>query len=370
MKRSRCSRKLLGFTLVELLVVIAIIGILIALLLPAVQAAREAARRSQCTNNLKQLGLALHNYHDVYGVFPAFNSGTTCPWDSSNHYRCNYGYMAAWVPLLPFYEQTARWQQVTSTLTVGSITYPPFGPYAYEDYGRGWPPIQGQIALLLCPSDGASRQLPAPNRQGFTNYHLSFGDKIYNNYLATNPRSPFGRLVWKGFQDITDGSSNTIAASEGLVGAVANRHRMVKGGTAAAQTGLSQNPAICYTRVDPNNRSMLTGTVWGYRGRYWAEGHAHVQGITTVLPPNGPSCACGESQWCYWGVYPPNSNHPGGVNVLMCDGSVRFVSETIDTGDISAPEPDGIAGFTRMDSPYGVWGRLGSMAGGEAVQSF
>ncbi|GIW99593.1 MAG: prepilin-type N-terminal cleavage/methylation domain-containing protein [Pirellulaceae bacterium] len=375
MRISECSTtphvgRRTAFTLVELLVVIAIIGILVGLLLPAVQAAREAARRIQCTNNMKQLGLALHNYHSAFQVFCAFNAGTTgCAWP--NHYQCNYGYMSGWVALLPYVEETARYNMASAPLTIGSQYYPAFGPYAYEDYGRGWTPIQGQVGLLLCPSDGAAHQLPAATRQGFTNYHLSFGDKIYQNYLATNPRSPFGRLVWKGFRDITDGSSHTLAASESLVGAVADRQRFVRGGVAAMQSGLSQSPIVCYTRVDANDRNILTGTVWSTRGRYWAEGHGHVQGITTVLPPNAPSCACGEATYCYWGVFPPNSNHSTGVNAVMCDGSVRFISDMIDTGDLSAPEPQGINGFSQQKSPYGVWGALGSMSGGEpAVNEF
>ena len=123
-----------GFTLVELLVVIAIIGILIALLLPAVQAAREAARRSQCSNNLKQIGLALHNYHDTYGVFCAACTGTTSPW--GDHYQSTYSYMTGWVSLLPYLEQGPLYDQFTSPQTYNGQSYNPFGPYAYEDTPR------------------------------------------------------------------------------------------------------------------------------------------------------------------------------------------------------------------------------------------
>ena len=174
----------------------------------------------------------------------------------------------------------------------------------------------------------------------------------------------FGRITHQGIQDIMDGTSNTLAVSEALLGR--DRARLVKGGTAAALSGMSQSPIICYSRVDPNDQSRLTGTVWGYRGRYWGEGHGHVAGVTTVIPPNGPACACGEAQYCYWGIYPPNSNHPGGVNALMADGSCRFISETIDTGNLSATEPE-VAGLRQ--SPYGVWGALGSRNGGESVSS-
>jgi len=354
-----------GFTLVELLVVIAIIGILIALLLPAVQAAREAARRAQCTNNLKQVGLALHNYHDTYRVFCAGCTGTTgVSW--GNHYDTNYAYMTGWVSLLPYYEQTALWDQFSSPGTYNGRTYPAFGPYAYHGTGRGYTPLQQQVPGLLCPSDGPAHDKGATT-QGYTNYHFSFGDKIWGNFTDQSPRGLFGRIRHKAVRDVTDGTSNTLAVSECLVGSVGGRSRMVKGGTAAAVTGLSDSPMVCYARIDPNDPRRLTGTVWGYKGRYWGEGHGHVAGVTTVIPPNGPSCACGESQWCYWGIFTPNSHHPGGVNSLFADGSCHFISETIDTGNLSAREAER-AGL--LTSPYGVWGALGSIAGGEPPAQF
>ena len=93
-----------------------------------------------------------------------------------------------------------------------------------------------------------------------------------------------------------------------------------------------------------------------------------VNGITTVIPPNGPSCACGESQWCYWGIFTPNSHHPGGVNSVFLDGSCHFISETIDSGDLSVSDPTVVPRQT--ESPYGVWGALGSMEGGESTAQF
>src|SRR5438552_8131033 len=120
---TRCRRRRLGFTLIELLVVIAIIAVLIALLLPAVQQAREAARRSQCKNNLKQLGLALHNYHETYGVFPFECGGTG--WTGSG--TGNWGRLSGTVVLLPFLDQTPLWNQISTALPGGAVSgkYPP-----------------------------------------------------------------------------------------------------------------------------------------------------------------------------------------------------------------------------------------------------
>jgi prepilin-type N-terminal cleavage/methylation domain-containing protein len=353
-----------GFTLVELLVVIAIIGILIALLLPAVQAAREAARRSQCSNNLKQIGLALHNYHDTYGEFCAGCTGTTSPWGA--HYESTYSYMTGWVSLLPYLEQGPLYDMFSSPQTYNGQAYNPFGPYAYDGSGRGYFPLQQQVPGLLCPSDGPAHSKGATT-QGYTNYHFSFGDRIQNNYTDQTPRGVFGRIKHIGFNAIQDGSSNTLAVSEALVGSVDGRSNRVRGGTAAALSGMSQNPMVVYTRVDPNDNKRLTSPTWGYKGRFWGEGHGHVAWITTVIPPNGPSGACGESQWCYWGIFPPNSNHPGGVSGLLCDGSVRFISETIDTGDLTAPEPERSGAIA---SPYGIWGALGSRNGSEPPRDF
>ena len=359
-----------GFTLVELLVVIAIIGILIALLLPAVQAAREAARRSQCVNHLKQIGVALHNYNDTYKVFPAGTTGTTCPWGSGSpaHYGCNYAYMTLWVALCPYYEQQPLWDSFSAGGTYGGQVYPPYGPYAYDNNGRNYPSLQQQVPNLLCPSDGPPHT-KLVTRQGYTNYHASFGDRISGNFSSTNPRGVFGRITHQSMKSILDGTSNTLAVSESIAGEF--DARAVKGGMTAGGAsgvlGLRENPLLCYSRVDPNDSSRLTGSVWGYRGRFWGEGHGHVAGVTTVIPPNGPACACAESTWCYWGVFPPNSNHPGGVNGLFVDGSVHFVSETIDSGDLSQPEQGNAAGVDRYQviSPYGVWGALGSRAGTE-----
>ena len=130
------TRRLLAFTLVELLVVIAIIGILIALLLPAVQAAREAARRSQCTNNLKQLVLAAHNYHDTYKAFPSGMSGT----DTADNLTSNRGTMGPFPVLAPFFEQGPLYEQITSSTQTmnhstgaAGVTAPPFGTFPGQD---------------------------------------------------------------------------------------------------------------------------------------------------------------------------------------------------------------------------------------------
>ncbi len=350
-----------GFTLVELLVVIAIIGILIALLLPAVQAAREAARRSTCTNQLKQIGVALHNYADVHKSF-CFGSGGTnenLAWPSANPW-CNLYWMSGWVSLLPYYEQTALYSQISTPQTINGTFYPAFGPYV-GDYALTFT----QLTLLLCPSDGGNRR-SSTTVQGYTNYHFSYGDRIYDNFSARgdNIRGAFGHIDGISFAGIRDGTSNTLAVSEQLVGVP--RANMVKGGMANAvwpTSAWGQNAAPCLARIDPTNAQRFTGSAATYRGTKWAYGYGHYAGISTVLAPNMLNCLC-DTAVGYWGIYPPSSEHPGGVNGAMCDGSVRFFSETIDTGSATATE---VARPSMAASPYGVWGALGSRAGGEAV---
>lgn len=342
-----------GFTLVELLVVIAIIGVLIALLLPAVQQAREAARRMQCSNQLKQLGLALHNYHDTYGTFPPRKQGTTGPSESARIAH-NYGRASAFIALAPYYEQASMYNQIVAGDP--SISYPPYGPAAW----KGWAVWNTPPKMLLCPSGTAFNK-----QNNAVNYMFSVGDQINNNRDSTNLRGVFQNREGVGFKDITDGSSNTIAMSERLITnySLGSQSGNIepKAGTATGFSGLATNPGQCVASVSGkyyNNTSSLKGRT-GWR---WTDGQIEKVGFTTVLPPNAPSCidggnVNGDGQHT---IMSPTSNHPGGVMGLFCDGSVTFVTDTINTGNLSA------GSVTSGQSPYGVWGAMGSKAGGEA----
>ena len=366
--------KLKAFTLVELLVVIAIIGILIALLLPAVQAAREAARRSQCTNNLKQLSLAAHNYADVHKMLPPGEIGTGIMW-GGDPVNTNTERLSTWVLLLPFYEQQALYQQISGPLNVGGTVLPAWGRDPSTNTpgdsanSRFYPPWTTQIDVLLCPSDGKVRQ-KGVNDQGRTNYRTSVGDSIYRGWArdgnSQTCRGLFGLLQGVPFAAITDGTSNTVMFSERLFGGNAN---LIKEGMATNVTSLNPNaavaPAECLqTRNPARPNEYLTGTYGtaNWSGRRWASGIPQYTRFNTVLPPNNPSC--NDSTWDERNaVITATSNHPGGVNVAMADASVRFISETINAGDPTLIE------VQSGPSPYGVWGALGSKDGGESVQA-
>lgn len=346
----------LGFTLVELLVVIAIIGILIALLLPAVQAAREAARRSQCTNNLKQIGLALHNYHDSTRKFPTLSGGTigTNPWDNGNN-----GQLCGMIALLPYLEQGPLWDQISSGGTYGTMTYPPFGPAAWR---TDFPPFREQTPALLCPSDSGSSTRNPSSDQAYNNYMFSVGDHMNNNAYDTPNRGPFAHQHYGSFAEIRDGTSNTIGLAERCIYLTTGAIR----GDIAKNVGttIASDPTVCRATAgsDGRYRSGIETHQEKVVGKRWADGRPAWNGITTVLPPNSASCLAGGDSW-QWGIFSPSSYHPGGVNCVMMDGSVQFISETIDSGNLAAPQPGNRGGR----SPYGVWGALGSMAGGEAV---
>lgn len=359
----------LGFTLVELLVVIAIIGILIALLLPAVQAAREAARRSHCANNLKQLGLALLNYESARKVFPSREQGTR----GGDIYQSNHGMLSAIVLLLPYMEQEGLAKLVA---TPQPPTFPnPYGGYPWVEGFHGW---DEQIPTLLCPSDGGSAKRKSHQywrNHGRTNYNFSAGDTIYRdvggrpyanewpdeNY-AHDTRGFFGaRFTYNGIRDIKDGTSNTIAMSEHTV--FDDVHNVLHGDFVASLGGINDNPSICMAHKGPYGTIIPNGEIdpWHHlRGAWWNGGYMLVQGFTTVLPPNSPNCNISRAEW-WWGIHPPDSYHPNGVNGLMGDGSVRFINENIDCGNLAAPC------VTTGPSPYGVWGAMGTKAGVEPI---
>jgi len=299
-----------AFTLVELLVVIAIIGILIALLLPAVQAAREAARRSQCSNNLKQYGLALHNYHDVMKVFPPGHS----TWD-------NHPWISWQVRILPFAEQAPLFQSVEGwskqqatqqayyEAPVGpgglrareSITVPYCQcPSATNDkFDSGWAQANycGSLGSQLTPSANGACQ---PYTTAGVHYENPGGQNGHGN--TNNPAeisgmfSRFGMTI--GMKDVTDGTANTLFVGE--IRPNCSDHRE---GWWSRNGGANAHAS---TSVPINDLTTCPNATTGY---------------------NYPNCAA-QSNWnLSWGF---KSMHPGGAQFLLVDGSSRFVSQTID----------------------------------------
>ncbi len=368
-----------AFTLVELLVVIAIIGILIGLLLPAVQAAREAARRMQCTNNLKQLGIGLHNYHDINNYFPAMRNGSTKnSVIAAGETEQNFGLVGFQIPLLPFCEQQQRFD---AYVNYGKTKYPKSGQWpSYTS--KNTPGLTGEIPYLSCPSDAeVMNQYSGVIK---SSYPGSFGDAIYACYEGNqNSRGFFGggqaraetvneKPLYRDISCIIDGTSNTIAISE-TVTASAGNTKNIKGNVAwgVAGTGTSgfPTPSECMAVIDTANPRFFKddyvnpSASGASRGFIFSDGRPSVNTFHTALPPNSPGCSRNTAFSAgTGGIMSASSNHSGGVNCLLADGSVRFVSETIDVGSItSATDPNNKA----IESPFGVWGAMGSIAGGE-----
>jgi prepilin-type N-terminal cleavage/methylation domain-containing protein len=313
----RCHR---GFTLVELLVVIAIIGILVGLLLPAVQAAREAARRMQCGNNVKQLGLAVLNYESAYKRLPAGRTADT-----------NFSAFAA---IAPFMEQTNTYNLIDFAVSSNHVN---------NTAARSV-----QIPTLLCPSDRI-QMIPVVGWAG-TNYRTNQGATILNSLPSTTPGGtnfgmpePNGPMIpgrYRSLGSITDGLSNTAAISEHGLGdfsnAVASITDTFRPGTYpnTLDEAVQQCNAIDITNLSFQGNSNV-GAPWTLGG-HTATNYFH------VAPPNGRSC-----------MFPPQrvatsakSYHIGGVQVGRCDGSVGFINQNIN-----------------LD----VWRAFGSINGGETL---
>jgi Tfp pilus assembly protein PilE len=378
-----------AFTLVELVVVIAFIGILIALLLPAVQAAREAARRMQCTNHLKQFGLAAHTYHDATNAFPAARSCLGSRYASGQNTNSNYNPASAdpalsnvnrvvggWsvaVILMPYMEQGPLYEQLVSYAERADGD--PAGPrlvFPWSSAGT-FPALGTSVNTFLCPSDGEARSPGLDHRQGRLSYVTCRGDGGWNNNRAridegsaiaqVSARGVFRVGEYAGLGAISDGTSNTVMFSEsvtasatgaGVTGPV-NGNFITYGGIYNSGAVV---PAECMLRkINAKNYDRdLAGQNW--RGNRIGDGRMILNGFVTVLPPNGPNCSYGSDD--VWGFMSPSSNHTGGVNATLADASVQFISETVHTGDLEANQR--VSG----ESPYGAWGAMGTAAGGES----
>jgi prepilin-type N-terminal cleavage/methylation domain-containing protein/prepilin-type processing-associated H-X9-DG protein len=354
----RLFRGRIGFTLVELLVVIAIIGILIALLLPAVQAAREAARRSQCTNQMKQLALAFHNYEGVAKTLPAAGyaiggSSTTCAATAGQNNQCqcyNIG-CPRWdtsplVLILPFIEQGplySQWRPQCFWRTGWnfSLCYP----------NQGGTATSGQIGTFRCPSDIF--------QTGWAqcNYGISLGPNMAWNYVAASQNGMFQWSSETPFASITDGLSNTVMLGEKLIGSNAGGAQAFNSqsyGNIATSVPLVGGlaDATSYPTVLPNGTMAgleAAVTLWGqaslaamvagtnvYAGccSTWAAPSQNT--VNELAPPNwqypNVNMRDGGCNGFPIGnnISPPRARHPGGANVAMGDASVRFVTQTVD----------------------------------------
>jgi prepilin-type N-terminal cleavage/methylation domain-containing protein/prepilin-type processing-associated H-X9-DG protein len=308
-----------GFTLVELLVVIAIIGVLVALLLPAVQSAREASRRTKCLNNLKQLGLAMHNYHDSNNCFPPgrgsgpFGPAGT-PWEAWWILSVSYQSLA-------YYEQGNLFQEFEARKNETRAIF-------WETTGG---PARQRLSVFICPS---SRLLG----NGFpgTNYLWSTGSMIESGGCNTVPRGANGIIaqdVCRRMAEITDGTSNTILAGEYIPGVDAASGFKAVASITVANRAFPTKAELDVIAAAPAAR-LLTNN-----GRWWAH-HTHTNALfNTGAPPNwkcqnGAGGAGVGGAGLAWdsclGIVPSRSQHPGGVNACFADGSVRFVRDTVE----------------------------------------
>lgn len=341
-----------AFTLIELLVVIAIIAILIGLLLPAVQKVREAADRTKCQNNLKQLGIALHMHNDTLMYLPP----RTGPKITGATDRLN-----TWVHLLPYIEQGPLDQYMSQMQ--GS-----YGAYNAVPDQSAYMPWVTTIALLLCPADNAPPEGATTIRP--TSYHVVVGDTSATMSSATTVRNVFGKNSKFKLTNIKDGTSTTAAVSERNFNRdIANQKDITNYiGNDYKISGNPPTPNECKAQFSETT-GQYTGTVGTQNiGDRWGDGEPYRFGVTLNGPPNSPACMSnngGNSDNTIL-IRPPLSSHPDGVNVLFHDGTIRFIRNSIDAGQSASPNGQDVRPTrTSGKSDYGVWGAMGSRNGGD-----
>lgn len=342
-KQPKCAHLARGFTLVELLVVIAIIGILIGMLLPAVQAVREAARRTMCLNNMRQLSLACHNFEGGLGSFPGLPETSEIGFSPQAR-------------LLPFVEQSNLQNLIDFDipLMLGSGGGQFLNPVHVDA-------AQAVLSLFLCPSDGADPVFQNANSGegtfGGNNYVVCTGDGTDTNY---DTRAATNGMFWQaskvGFARMTDGSSNILVLSESLLGDQSEGSGMVadpQRQMARFRGGGLLDPGMGYAEGDPPGRNPDIASVAEASGNFdgrarasWIWGREHMVTFNTYIEPNSQQPDVHRNGY---GWFAARSQHSGGVNVGFGDGSARFLSDSIDQT---------------------TWRSLGTRNGGEVIGDF
>ena len=339
-------RKHRGFTLIELLVVIAIIAVLIALLLPAVQSAREAARRMQCVNNMKQIGIALHNYHSSLGSFPS--AGIIAPmtnWWVANgltwpgHFR-----YSTLVQILPFTEQGNGFNAINFNLPLYDLDG--------NDMPQNTTVYVMQIKTYLCPSDVRDHVLPD---QAPSNYASCTGNGLPGGFGLPGPYgNPNGALYLNSattMANFLDGSSQTALMGESIIGSNSNsppspnapNPQEIVVQTASGISGFADT--FKYIPLTTAECASSTSYRWD-RQTNWIEGDYRHTLYDHYLTPNSSTYDCLRGPLHGWRT--ARSRHPGGVNILFADGSVRFIKNSVNLA---------------------AWQAIGTVAGGEVVSS-
>ncbi|NND97031.1 MAG: DUF1559 domain-containing protein [Pirellulaceae bacterium] len=369
----------------NMLAVVCCAALVVATVLPSIVRHRTVARSTACANNLSQLGLGIHNYHSAYKQLPPGCGGTT---GDDIPEKNNAGRLGPLVAISPFVEQQRLWEQIANPL-VNATTgdkFPAMGPVPWFDADR-YTPWSQSPEVYQCPESFAAEQqqpdakvvftLTIPGEHGSdvtTCYVTCYGDGTENAGALVDPedfesvrrarannRGMFQAGLPLKFRDMLDGLSNTIMLSE-TIASVQGKQGI--SGIAKNVANLSEEPRVCLDVLkDPTTQWWAQG-----RGSRWSDGLLAVSGFQTVLPPNSPSCT--SELGMFDSVVAASSSHDGGVHVLFGDGAVKFITNTIDCGDLSVP---GVAlgrqgaSAPGSQSPYGIWGALGTRASKETI---
>ncbi len=325
-----------GFTLIELLVVIAIIAVLIALLLPAVQSAREAARRSQCVNNLKQMALGAHNYHDVWNALPPGE---------------NYGGISPSVAMLPYVEQQQLYAAFNSNINSRWL----------DSEFDNLTVVGARVSSYLCPSEIYTDRSSDGYNSWASNYAWNAGtwwprtkswDGLFGRtYDDDATVQPFQRLTIS-FASIPDGTSNTLLVAEVANGPLTPGAARTRVSDCYEVRGLTRDSTVQQATAAANAINWVTGPIpwtggWRYKGYTWVEGSVWRTWFNTIRTPN-QTCATMDDQSWWYIMKPASSYHPGVANAALADGSVKAFKETVN----------------QM-----VWMGLSTRAGGEVISS-